>query len=64
MYVVMSIKKTTTPIVVVLPTLSSAWITDGVSANGLTMIHWRPRQCESFDEAPRLLPSQFQFTLN
>jgi len=29
MYVVMSIKKTTTPIVVVLPTLSSARITDG-----------------------------------
>jgi len=20
----------------------SAWITDGVSANGVTMIHWRP----------------------
>jgi hypothetical protein len=32
-------EKTTTP-VVVLPTLKSAWITDGtLCANGLTMIH-------------------------
>src|SRR6266487_701592 len=61
MYVViLSIKKTTTPIVVVLPTLSSARITDGVFANGMTMIHWR----QIFDKAPRLLPIQCQFTLN
>jgi hypothetical protein len=56
MYVVMSIKKTTTPIVVVLPTLSSARITDGLSTNGLTMIHPVGNR--------RLLPIHFQFTPN
>src|SRR6266498_1095305 len=40
-----------------------------VRTNGVTMIHWRPRDLLSkssgfFDEAPRLLPIQFQFTLN
>jgi len=56
MVVVMSIKKTTTPIVVVLPTLYSAWITDGVFANWMTMIHPVLNR--------RLLPIRCQFTLN
>jgi hypothetical protein len=37
------IKKTTTNIVVVLPTLESVWIADGLSTNGLTTIQWRQR---------------------
>jgi len=75
----MSIKKTTTP---------SWWSCQRCPAhgspmaheraNGLTMIHWRPRldgispaldllgkSCGArVDEAPRLLPIQFQFTPN
>ncbi len=40
MFVVLQQKTTTA--VVVLPTLEGAWITDGtLSANGVTMIHWR-----------------------
>jgi hypothetical protein len=58
--------------VVVLPTLESAWITDGTpGANEVTMIHWRltPRTVRScraggrnFNKAPRLLPIRIQFT--